>query len=221
MQSQLMQTVGTGTSELTQELSEIAGEVLSSDILHNRRAVTILGIALVLMLWRIVHGVRKGMVYELLHLAALVLTFVCIFLGVRLLQWILLLIPWEVPTLTQFLVGDETFFPSTAAELWTYIPTLRGFLRLLPSLIIRLLLLLMALRIIRFFRRLFDGVQDLPVVGGVDRLFGGIVGAAEGLAILLLALYILGVPVSGLLPVLAGLWQSLRTLVGQAISGGG
>ncbi|MBQ7679265.1 MAG: CvpA family protein [Butyrivibrio sp.] len=218
--AQAMQNMASGASDLTEELSEIAGEVIHSDLLFNERTVTILGIALVLMLWRIVHGVRKGMVYELLHMAALVLSFICIYLGVRLLQWVLLLIPWEVPTLTALLVGDETLFPSSVEGLWSYIPSLTGFLKLLPSILIRLFFLTLAIRVIRFLRGFFDFVQDVPVVGGLDRFLGGIIGAVEGLAILLLALYILGVPVGGLLTVLAGLWQSCRILLSEAVKHG-
>ena len=47
--AQAMQNMASGASDLTEELSEIAGEVIHSDLLFNERTVTILGIALVLL----------------------------------------------------------------------------------------------------------------------------------------------------------------------------
>ena len=220
MQAEAINEVVEGVSELPGEMMSIAQEVADSQLLHDSRAVSILAVALILMLWRISHGIRKGMVSELLSLMALVLTFACVRLGVMILRRILMLLPWEVPWLTRVLVGDETQFPTTLAEVWTYIPTVATFLQMLPALLVRLGLMLLAIRLIRFIRAIFSFVHDIPVLGGVDRVLGGIVGAVEGIAILLFALYILGVPMNGLLVVLKGLWDSVRLMAAGALQTG-
>ena len=162
----------------------------------------LLFVTLVLILWRMYEGAHRGLLAEFFSFVSVILAFACILLGMAILRRLFSILPWDFPILSTLVGAQKAELPQNAEELLDYVPTIAGFIQSLPGLILRFVLLTIACKIIGLVGKGMTVVKEIPVIGGINRFLGAIFGAAEGILIMALGLYILGIPLEGIADVL-------------------